>query len=1136
MVFGKNKQQHKNKDNNPVSQQTTLNSSTSASQPRSGGKSSERPKGFIDVTSSNASSLSPGMTPTGITSITSTPTNTSTPTMAKGAKPKRRSWFSLGRTKQLISNENSGQLLDGENQITSSTAPPPSAWNGYGQERLRPIQFQPNRIQTLYVTKSEKDLYLAAMSQLDENPPPLPLWSDRAPELPNINTTQFTPLKAPSIPNSSIYRSKRGHQKSQSENTSLLLRPLSPKLVTSPQIGKSGLMIRDEFRSNSPAKQSKHALMAFTLPSGIRFTGFPPSAITAIDLVLQENWDQGITSRSETSDQLNQKREDAKFTWKVELQGKAWKRKGSQELDTIRLLIALLSILGIHGWTTIENVQAGGQKKDAHNLLFSYSPETSMNPPLFFALSIPLPDRLSLISPPPKVTPAIISALREAIITNPAKISKHSRYGTAATTATGVTVDSGADNQYAGSRKTKWQGQDPRGIKLEGWVHDGVYRFWIDGMRRWLGGRLKRRIVENLHPNLLISIINNTTNLHFQLAASIPLLPIIKGRDVLIFSSLPSSGLSVVDSYIPKDPSSIRSESPVLVAPAASLPPQEVLEDPREVDPGNRQLPWTSVVANNKSVPASPSKPSNPPPVAAILGKRDSQRKRTASRESSKPLLAAPSASYDPTSTPKQKNVLVKKNSLQRRRSTSADGSHSRQHSESGGRISAQGVRARQSIDGTISSQNYNNSNSNNNKPIYGQSENHRHLHIANPDNSSEKWSFIDPAPAAATGISAMFDPAAVFTHHHHVPLSPEKRHDQQYNLPRASNEDGTRTSHDESVYADAQYNPGSNDDHGEYNHSKVSQQNQTFQSTPNHNGVAGNRDLHHESDYNHNQGIPKAGMPIFFAKSPESELYQESELGYDNSIQQPLSLGQPMNSDHDNHYHTQEPMMVIPLKGNENGNSSFVDSPERRGRRNLVDIDLGSTVQSQHGSVGYLQSMKSGISGNYGNSQRISGDLDHLPRLNQQRQQRLPQRTQTPSQTQAQDAGYATDREISYQDKKTVPQPEIQIIAASNPTTSTSTSSASASGSPERLMINKRSSSNKIRNNEDEYKEYQINKYQDWERKGKVKEGMRRIWDENENTWKDIPIGNNINNNNNYTPNGQGIGSGRTRISLGQE
>jgi hypothetical protein len=38
----------------------------------------------------------------------------------------------------------------------------------------------------------------------------------------------------------------------------------------------------------------------------------------------------------------------------------------------------------------------------------------------------------------------------------------------------------------------KWKG----GIKLEGWVHPGVYRFWMGGMRRWFGGGVKRAIVD----------------------------------------------------------------------------------------------------------------------------------------------------------------------------------------------------------------------------------------------------------------------------------------------------------------------------------------------------------------------------------------------------------------------------------------------------------------------------------------------------------------------------------------------------------------------------------------------------------------------------------------------------------------
>lgn len=33
-------------------------------------------------------------------------------------------------------------------------------------------------------------------------------------------------------------------------------------------------------------------------------------------------------------------------------------------------------------------------------------------------------------------------------------------------------------------------------IKLEGWVHHGVYRFWVGGMRRWLVGNVKKKVVD----------------------------------------------------------------------------------------------------------------------------------------------------------------------------------------------------------------------------------------------------------------------------------------------------------------------------------------------------------------------------------------------------------------------------------------------------------------------------------------------------------------------------------------------------------------------------------------------------------------------------------------------------------------
>ncbi|WVW86032.1 hypothetical protein I302_108070 [Kwoniella bestiolae CBS 10118] len=1002
-------------------------------------KPTRRPEGIIDVTSPSPNALSPTTSSTQISIMNNSHTYSST-----NPKPKRRSWFSLRRAKQLIdqSNQTTTSIPIPEENHLVTPLPPPSAWTGLPEERLRPILFQPNRIQTLYVSKSERDLYLAAMSQLDQAPPPLPLWADRAPELPKLNT-QLTPLKAPSIPNGSIGRSG-GHARSISEGGStafhpLTSRPLSPKLVTSPQMGRSGLMVRDEFIRTAPPQQSKHALMAFTPPSGLRLTGFPPSTISAVDLVLQENRDQGIMGRSESAENLSKRKEDEKFTWKVELEGKVWKRKGSQELDSIRLLIALLSIIGIHGWTLVENVQAGGSKKDAHNLLFSYSPETSINPPLFFALSIPLPDRLSLISPPPKVTPAIISALREAIIASPAKSYKHARDGT---TATGVTVTSdnnGSISSRSKSPKIKWNGYDPRGIKLEGWVHDGVYRFWIDGMRRWLGGTVKRKIVENLHPNLLIGIINNITNLHFELAASIPLLPIAKGRDVLIFSSLPSSGLSVVDSYAPRAPSMAGTESPVLVSPMASVPAQNHLDDPREVDPDNRQLPWTSVV-NSQSRPPSPIKGNKPPPPSAGNSSNDKSRQRTASRESSKPLLAAPSASAN--TTPKHKNVLLKKNSLTRRRSTSANGTYSRQPSESGhgnDRYSADG---RHSAQGT-----------------YHAPPEDRLFKVMNPDTSSERWSFIDPPPNVGKLGVTMFDSTGGHTHHYSPPIG------------RTSGEDGSRETNGSSVYADAPTDP--------------------VRLIPIHDDQPTARG-------------PATAMPrgILESTSPESELGfgehdTQSELHHANPVTKPLVLGQPINKD--------DEMMVgtMPLKDS--------DSPERRGRTNIVD--LGSAIQSVHGSVGYLQSMISGISG-HGGGPRNSMDLDTL------------QANYPPSAS-----GLQTGND------GVVPKPEIVII---NPSSNNSQSEQSSKPQSDEAIpppplpdrphpdhipestLSMASSAARTHPNEEEIVK-QRNKYYEWERKGKVKAGMRRIWDEDEGSWRDVPI-----------PHVEGVGSGRTKVTMG--
>lgn len=98
-----------------------------------------------------------------------------------------------------------------------------------------------------------------------------------------------------------------------------------------------------------------------------------------------------------------------------------------------------------------------------------------------------MPDRISLVFPPPKATPALISAIRNAI-TATMTTASHGRSGTA------NTVDTQTSGTSDGKSRIIWKERKAK-IKLEGWVHDGVYRFWLDGMRRKLVGGVKKDVV-----------------------------------------------------------------------------------------------------------------------------------------------------------------------------------------------------------------------------------------------------------------------------------------------------------------------------------------------------------------------------------------------------------------------------------------------------------------------------------------------------------------------------------------------------------------------------------------------------------------------------------------------------------------
>lgn len=219
---------------------------------------------------------------------------------------KPRSWF---RLRSKLDHQTSTSNTDQEATKTQDDV-----------ERLRPINFSPNRIATLYVSTSERNLYLAAMSQLDNGPPPLPLWSEPPPTLP--------PLPP---------QSTHGHiQASPSDWNTSTINPISPKFVTSPVAagnGRPGLMIRDEFRPLQP-RSAKHALLSLNPPSGMRFTGFPSEALLAVDAVIVEKWPMGLRKRNDSVDGFWAKTKAGEaLSWTIELGGTAWTRKGHQELE-----------------------------------------------------------------------------------------------------------------------------------------------------------------------------------------------------------------------------------------------------------------------------------------------------------------------------------------------------------------------------------------------------------------------------------------------------------------------------------------------------------------------------------------------------------------------------------------------------------------------------------------------------------------------------------------------------------------------------------------------------------------------------------------------------------------------------------
>lgn len=146
---------------------------------------------------------------------------------------------------------------------------------------------------------------------------------------------------------------------------------------------------------------------------------------------------------------------------------------------------------------------------------------------------------------------------------------------------------------------------------------------------------------------LVINIVNNLTANHFELAGSVPLLPFTKGRDVLVFQSLPSSGLTAQDSYDAKR-----------------------YNYDEATNPGG---PTTAGTQGEKA--RTSTRPPRPPAATAMTRLRRlsdlTLRRHSSNGESpNRCVRAAPSSGAGINTqegTPKAKNVLLKKNSTRRK-------------------------------------------------------------------------------------------------------------------------------------------------------------------------------------------------------------------------------------------------------------------------------------------------------------------------------------------------------------------------------------------------------------------------------------------------------------------------------------
>lgn len=146
-------------------------------------------------------------------------------------------------------------------------------------------------LQSIYLSPSERNLYLASLAGLDKPTSTLPLWSEPAPKIPELDFP--TPIPTPILPAVPSPQPRR------------------PRLsgITPVSFGPRG-----------------HALLTLSGNGELRFVGFNKETILAAEKHLS-TWHLGVEGRSRLPEDGG--------VWRIVLKGRVWRVKGNKELPYV---------------------------------------------------------------------------------------------------------------------------------------------------------------------------------------------------------------------------------------------------------------------------------------------------------------------------------------------------------------------------------------------------------------------------------------------------------------------------------------------------------------------------------------------------------------------------------------------------------------------------------------------------------------------------------------------------------------------------------------------------------------------------------------------------------------------------------